>query len=185
MNVLKRPGIRLRVSGSRFNGYWSKRVWREQAPLFLFSHVTQFLGRCEQITAHQQQTKDAIKIHLGFWWINGFFLSALLTRVKVRGFVSCGNRCDSKAAAARPQPTLAWKAGSGVHCTAAASSQAASRHLSWSFPSSAALTALLSMGRKRPERLLSSCKRRQKETGTRAWGAVRSRTSLCWWWKVL
>lgn len=60
INVLKRSGLRLSVSGSRFNEYWSKRIWREQALLFLFSHVTGFLRRCKQTTRHQQRTKDTI-----------------------------------------------------------------------------------------------------------------------------
>lgn len=99
INVLKRSGLRLRVSGSRFNEYWSKRIWREQAPLFLFSHVTGFLRRCKQ-TTHQQPTKE--RHHLNPpWWTNAF-VSALLTGVKVRGFLweqmwLKGSSCMTKA----------------------------------------------------------------------------------------
>lgn len=151
INVLKRPGLRLRVSGSRFNEYWSKRVWRELAPLFLFSHVTGFLRRCEQTTTHQQQTKDTIKTHR----VNQSVFISATNRSKGER-VSCGNRCDSKAAAAWPRPTPRGTQAAEHTAQPAAPSQAPPRHLSWSFPSSVALTAFLSIRRERPGRFSSS-----------------------------
>lgn len=159
INAFKRPGKRLRVSGSRFNGTEVSVSGENRHRFFCFlTWPDSWEGANKQLS-----TNNRLKTPSKPTLVNQCVFISATNKSKGERF-PVGTDVTQRQQLHYQGPPQRGKLAAEHTAQPAIPSQASSRHLSWSLAFSAALTAFLSIRWERPGRFSSS--RSFTETGT-------------------